>query len=203
MIITDIKEQVKDKKRLSVYIDGRFSFGITKVDAILYKLKINEEITQEKYEKIISENVFAKARDKALKLLGVRARSKKEIEDKLKSDYSAEVIDRVTELLEKYGYIDDEKFANMYARDKFMQRGWSNRRIMFELKQKGVSSDIISRVMEKNNFDNTDTIEKLLLKRLKGKKDIDFKERQKQFNYLASKGYEYDDIKEVMARVLG
>lgn len=174
MIITDIKEQVKDNKRLSVYIDGKFAFGITKVDALLYKLKINDEISKEKYDKILSENIFIKARDKALKLLGLRAASQKEVENRLKGDYPEEVIKRVIDLMKKYGYIDDEKFARMYASDKFRLKGWSKKRIIFELKTKGVAEDIIQRVISESDFDTSAVIEKLLLKRLKGKKDIDF-----------------------------
>ncbi|MGN1318954.1 MAG: regulatory protein RecX [Lachnospirales bacterium] len=198
MKITDIKEQVKDKNRLSIYIDHKFSFGITKVDAIIYKLKIGDEISKEKYDKIISENVFIKARDKALKLLGLRARSKKEIIDKLKADYNEEVINKVLSVLEKYGYIDDEKFAFAFANDKFKQKGWSNKKIIYELKLKGISQDIINKVLEKSDFDTFSAIKKLLEKRLKGKTKIDFKEKQKQFNYLASKGYEFEEIKEAL-----
>lgn len=201
MIITDIKEQTKDNKRVSVFIDNKFAFGITKIDAIYYRLKINDEISQEKYNKIIEENIFIKARDKALKLLGIRARSRKEIEDKLKADYSSEVIERVLSLMDKYGYTDDEKFAKAYADDKFKLKGWSNRRIAFELKKKGVSDKIINNLLAESNYDTASAIEKLLLKRLKGKTNIDFKEKQKQFNYLASKGYEFDEIKEAVDKI--
>ncbi len=202
MIITDIKEQVKDKKRLSVYIDGKFAFGITRVDALLYKLKINDEISKEKYDKILSENIFIKARDKALKLLGLRAASQKEVENKLKGDYPESVIKKVIDLMKKYGYIDDEKFACMYASDKFRLKGWSKKRIIFELKTKGVAEDIIQKVISESDFDTSAVIEKLLLKRLKGRKDIDFKEKQKHFNYFLSKGYEFEEVKEVMDKIL-
>lgn len=202
MKITDIKEQVKDDKRVSVYIDGKFVFGISKVDAIWYKLKIDDEISQEKLDKILNENIFIKARDKALKLLGYRARSKKEIVDKLKNDYSEDIINRVLDLLEKYDYINDEKFATMYSKEKFKLKGWSKKRIAFELRLKGVNNDIISKVLEESEFDTTSVIEKLLIKRLKGKTNIDYKEKQKQFNYLVSKGYEFDEIQEVINKVI-
>lgn len=201
MTITDIKEQSKDKNRLSVFIDGKFSFGISKVDAILYKLKIGDEITLDKYNKIINENVFIKARDKALKFLSLRARSQKEIVDKLKPDYADDVIQRVIQLLEKYNYIDDFAFAQSYAKDKFKLKGWSKKRIAFELRYKGVSNDIIERVFGENDFDPTNAIEKLLAKRLKGRTNIDYKEKQKHFNYLVSKGYEFEDIKDAINKL--
>ncbi len=201
MIITDIKEQVKDNKRVSVYIDNKFSFGITKVDAIFYKLKTGDEISQEKYDKIISENIFIKARDKALKLLGLRARSRKEIEDKLKTDYSQFVIDRVVSLLEKYDYINDENFAKIFSKEKFKLKGWSKKRIAFELRNKGISNEIIEKTLNECDFDTSSVINKLLEKRLKGKKDIDYKEKQKQFNYLLSKGYDFDEVKEAIDKL--
>lgn len=202
MIITDIKEQLKDEKRVSVYIDNKFAFGITKVDAIFYKLKIGDKITQKKYDTIIAENIFIKARDKALKLLGLRARSRKEIEDKLKADYSQEVIDRVIALLEKYYYINDENFARIYSKEKFKLKGWSKKRVAFELRNKGISNEITDKILEETDFDASSVIDKLLEKRLKGKKNIDYKEKQKQFNYLVSKGYEFDEVKEAIDRYI-
>ncbi len=202
MTITDIKEQVTDKNRLSVYIDGKFAFGISKTDALFYRLKIDDVLSEEKYNKIISENIFSKARDKALKLLGLRARSQKEIEDKLKADYSPQVIERVIELLKKYDYINDEKFARQYANDKFKIKGWSNKKIAFELMRKGISSEIINRVIEEADFDASSVIDRLLEKRLKGNRDIDYKEKQKQFNYLLSKGYEFEQVREAIEQYL-
>lgn len=202
MIITDIKEQVKDSNRVSVYIDNKFAFGITKVDELYYKLRIDDEISQEKYNKIINENIFAKARDKALKLLGLRARSRKEIYDKLKPDYSEEVIERVISLLEKYGYLNDEAFAKAYSNDKFKAKGWSKKRIAHELRLKGVSIDIITKILEKSDFDTASVLDKLLEKRLKGKIDIDYSEKQKQFNHLASKGYDFDEVKDAIERYI-
>lgn len=202
MIITDIKQQVKDSKRVSIFIDNKFAFGISCVDALYYKLKTGDEISQEKYNKIIDETIFVKARDKALKLLGIRARSKKEIVDRLKSDYSEEIIDRVIDVLEKYNYINDTAFAEMYAKEKFRMKGWSKKRIYFELRQKGINENTINTVLENSDFDTYSAIEKLLAKRLKGKHNIDFKEQRKQFNYLLSKGYEYDEITEALKKYI-
>lgn len=47
MIITDIKKQVKDTERYSIYIDNKFVFGLSGVDVLYYRLKIGNEIPQE------------------------------------------------------------------------------------------------------------------------------------------------------------
>ena len=53
MIITDIKKQVKDTERYSIYIDNKFVFGLSGVDVLYYRLKIGNEIPQEKYDEIL------------------------------------------------------------------------------------------------------------------------------------------------------
>lgn len=47
MIITDIKKQVKDTERYSIYIDNKLVFGLSGVDVLYYRLKIGNEISQE------------------------------------------------------------------------------------------------------------------------------------------------------------
>ena len=53
MIITDIKKQVKDTERYSIYIDNKFVFGLSGVDVLYYRLQIGNEISQEKYDEIL------------------------------------------------------------------------------------------------------------------------------------------------------
>ena len=55
MIITDIKKQVKDTERYSIYIDNKFVFGLSGVDVLYYRLKIGNEITQEKYDELYAQ----------------------------------------------------------------------------------------------------------------------------------------------------
>ena len=79
MIITDIKKQVKDTERYSIYIDNKFVFGLSGVDVLYYRLKIGNEISQEKYDEILDNVIYEKAKNTAVKFLGYRARSKKEL----------------------------------------------------------------------------------------------------------------------------
>ena len=53
MTITDIQPQVKNQSRLSVFIDGKFAFGIDKNDCLFMGLKIGDTLTQERYNYII------------------------------------------------------------------------------------------------------------------------------------------------------
>ena len=67
MIITDIKKQVTDTERYSIYIDNKFVFGLSGVDVLYYRLKIGNEISQEKYDEILDNVIYEKAKNTAVK----------------------------------------------------------------------------------------------------------------------------------------
>ena len=191
MIITDIKKQVKDTERYSIYIDNKFVFGLSGVDVLYYRLKIGNEISQEKYDEILDNVIYEKAKNTAVKFLGYRARSKKELRD-----------NKVISMLEKYGYVNDEEYARAYVRDCLNLKGWGQKRISLELTKRGIDKNIIENSLPKENTEQLELIEKLLTKRLKGNTNIDFKEKKKHFDYLARRGFLPSDILEVFDKVL-
>lgn len=79
----------------------------------------------------------------ALKLLGYRAQTEKELRLKLaEKKYQPEEIEVVLAKLAKIGFIDDRKFAENYVRDKLSISRRGPRRIYFELIKHGVAKDI-------------------------------------------------------------
>lgn len=200
MKITKIERQEKDEKRFSVFIDDKFAFGLSGVDLLYYKLEVGQELSQEKYNYIIDETIFSKARDKAVKFLSYRARSRKEVYEKLaKEDYPEEIIERVIELMEKYGYIDDYKFSICYIRDKIKINGFGSIRIAHELKEKGVKGDIINETLAQLNLDESDTALAMLTKRYKNRGIVDIKEKNKAYEFLLRKGFSYEIINKALS----
>lgn len=194
MLITAVEKQKKRNNRVSVYIDGKFAFGMTEVDALYYHIKEGAEITREEYDKILNELIFVKARDKAVRLLGFSQKTQKELIQRLSKDYSAEICEKVIELLKNYGYINDEAYSAAFVNDSFKYKGWGSRRIKAELKNRGVSEETIAAAVERAELDEEARAYELLKKRLKGNTSPDYKERAKQYRYLAARGFSYDTI---------
>ena len=186
----------------SIYIDNKFVFGLSGVDVLYYRLKIGNEIPQEKYDEILENVIYEKAKNTAVKFLGYRARSKKELRDKLIKDYDENITDKVISMLEKYGYVNDEEYAKAYVRDCLNLKGWGQKRISLELTKRGIDKNIIEKALPKENTEQLELIEKLLTKRLKGNTNIDFKEKKKHFDYLARRGFLPSDILEVFDKIL-
>lgn len=194
--ITDIQKQKHNSKRYSVFVDGEFAFGLDEVDVLYYKLLNCDEISEEKFNYIKENVVFAKARDTAVKYLSFKARTEKEIVLKLREkEFSDDVIERVCELLKKYDYIDDYKYAGSFLRDKFNLKGFGANRIKFELKQRGVSSEIIEQVFLENEIDEAQKAAELI-ERKYGVFEFDIKEKRRIEGFLARKGFSFSIIGE-------
>ena len=201
MIITDIKPQVKKQNRVSVFIDGKFAFGLDKSDCTFMGLKIGTELTQERYDYIIDNAVYAKAYQKADRYIGFKMRTEKEVRNKLiEEGYSDEITERVIASMLKYKYIDDMSYAIMYAKDCRKLKKWGPERIKAELYKKGVKPEYIENALSESDTEDTEEIiDALLEKRIKNT-PIDLKEKQKHINFLLRRGFKYDDIKNVIEK---
>ncbi|MCD8089565.1 MAG: RecX family transcriptional regulator [Clostridiales bacterium] len=203
MIITDIQRQKHSEKRFSVYIDGKYSFGVTDIDLLYYKLKIGESLSEEKYNEILYNNAYAKAKETALRFLGFRMRSRKEIYDRLKKDdFAEEITEGVIAFLEEYGYIDDKAFAKAYIDEKRRLKGYGGIRLKQELLCKGISREIIDGFSDELENDDIEIIKKAIDKKLKGRPPEDMKEKQRLFGHLIRKGFPYEKAKEALAEYI-
>jgi regulatory protein len=93
-------------------------------------------------------------------------------------------------------YINEERFAKIFAGSKFRVKKWGRKKILFELKARGLSSYCIKMGMaEIDNDDYENTLKELLIKKSKelaGKNPLMI--NQKIATYAMSKGYETDAI---------
>ena len=108
---------------------------------------------------------------------------------------TSEMIQEVVSRLESQNYINDQDFARYFIENRHQNKGISTKRLIQELKIKGIDSDIIEQAMfdqgTGNLFrDEEVEIEKMIKKQLRKTSD-----RQKIIAYLARQGFSYDLIK--------
>ncbi|OPX30598.1 MAG: hypothetical protein B1H08_01235 [Candidatus Omnitrophica bacterium 4484_171] len=144
------------------------------------------------------EHDFNKALNYSFLLLKYRARTRKEIINRLKlKKFPTPVIEKVIESLDDYGYINDANFTSAFIREK-INKGLSKRKIYFDLKRLGVSEEIIKEGISCiNNDDYTKAIRKLVIKKSKQYSGLDNK-NYRLFRYLAQRGFSVDEIREVL-----
>lgn len=143
---------------------------------------------------------YKKAAEKAMSLLLVQERTRKDLTDRLRrAGFSEEAAAYALEYVMGYGYVDDLRFAENYL--AFHKNRRSRKELCYKMMGKGVPADVIARAME----DYCEEDERIaaagqLEKRLKGRAlaSLDKKEREKIMAYLAGKGYPFPVIRQVM-----
>ncbi|MDR2939937.1 MAG: recombination regulator RecX [Clostridiales bacterium] len=135
----------------------------------------------------------------ATKFLNYRARSEKEVHDKLIADYPEEITQKIISALKSYKYIDDEDFARRFATDSANLNNNGLLKIKFGLLEKGVSEEVIENVLSGLDLAEQENIIKLIEKKTSGSHSLDAKGKRKLFNYLANKGFQYSQISSCFA----
>ena len=87
-------------------------------------------------------------KDRAVQFLSFRARSVAEVIRYLRDkDYAAEVIDSTVNRLLEQNYLNDEDFARAWLRNREQLSPRGQQALRYELRQKGVSDQIIDTVL--------------------------------------------------------
>ena len=124
-------------------------------------------------------------------------RCEKEVLEKLsKLGATAKQKAEVVASLIKSNYIDEQRFAEVYARGKFSFKNWGRIKIEFELRSRGISNNSIQEgLKEINSTDYLQVIAKLADSKKKSTLEEDeYKLKEKIARYLYGKGFESDLI---------
>jgi len=143
-----------------------------------------------------------KAKQKAFRLLTIRARSEKELRAKLKErGYDESVVGDVMARLRELRYLDDESFARGWARNLAVNRLWGNIRIKASLRDKGIPRELIERVIRevREEFSEQKALRALLRKK-EGARSLkmDAGDKRRLVQSLMGKGFPLDLIFDVL-----
>ena len=138
---------------------------------------------------------YEEVKEKALRLLEFRAHSEKELRDKLlRCGASGENIERTLDFCRSYGFVNDAEYAKAKARDLLNLKKLGLRRICGELKNKGISDELISEAIYELDLDSMeDTLNKLVRGKLRD--DFSDKNINKCIRYFLYRGYDLRDIR--------
>jgi regulatory protein len=182
MRITAIEPQKKNPRRVNVYLDGGFAFGLTRIVAAW--LKVGQELSEEKIAALQSEDERENVYQKALHFLSYRPRSSAEIRQNLTKRGLSEPL--VEETIQ-------------HLRNAFHPRGKSA--LKMELRRKGLDEEVIGSVLNEQVDEETLAFDaaRKYARRLAGLEWPGF--RQKLGGFLARRGFSYSTIAPVISEV--
>lgn len=198
-IITSITAQ-KNKKRVNINLDGSFGFGLDLENFLRIGLKVNQELTEEEVNEIIKKGELQKCLDKTINFAMVRPRSLKEVKDYFRrKEVDVSLHETILVKLIRLELLNDEKFAKWWVDQRLQFKSKSKKDITFELRQKGIDTNIIKNILDDSEIDEVKIAKELIAKKIyKWQKYEDKIKKQKITQYLAGKGFSWDVIKSVV-----
>jgi len=139
--------------------------------------------------------------DKAAFLCSRSEHCASDVREKLKLwGLSAEDAELVIIKLVEEKYIDDERFARAYVKDKFRFNHWGKQKIAFMLRSKNISSEIMELAFEEIEDEcYSDELRKILTDKEKSVKAKDkYDKRNKLMRFAMGRGFESSQISAVL-----
>lgn len=196
--------EFKPRPRNRVFIrcsGGRF-FTIPEAEAL--PLKLGMRLTVSEIEKLSRIDQYCRGREKAMRLIAIRSRTRQEIMKALESMALLPAIrGGILGELEESGFIDDERFAKEFVRARVDMKRLGPHRLRFELKKRGVSTAIVQKVL-KDEFDieKQERIARELVKKKLSGRVPDEKSARRIGAYLRRKGLDYEVVNRVTYELL-
>ena len=136
----------------------------------------------------------------AMDLLSRREHSKKELFTKLCRKFDSEAVESAVERLCELGMVDDERFAELYAKELYERKGMGDRRIIYELCSRGISGETAKAAVEALHIDcdeSEDNVQRIvdIIEKKYYNITNDEKQRRRAWNALQRLGYSPSDIR--------
>lgn len=207
MKITDISIQHRNPDRVNISIDGKYRFSLDVLQVIDLGIKTGQEIDADRLAELEQESTFGKLYIRAFEYAMIRPRSAKEMREYLwrktragkyktrsgeirdREGISKDVANRVYDRLVKKGYVSDTKFAKHWAQNRNLSKGISRRKLIGELRSKGVEQEIIDDILPSSARHDDSEIDKIIAKKRARYDD------EKLMQYLLRQGFPYDLVK--------
>lgn len=196
MKITDIKQQVKNQSRFSIFVDEKYKFSLSQSGILDTGVRVGKEITQAELDSLVDESISDKAYNGAISLIVRRKRSEWEMREYLKrKDLDPELVDDIVSKLKTYNLLDDQDFAKAWVENRRLLKSTSKRRLQQELRAKRIKDEIINKVLSDDQTDENEVLKSLIERK---KKQTRYQDPQKLMAYLIRQGFNYSDIKDLI-----
>ena len=161
-------------------------------------------LADEDIERLSRIDQYVRGKDKALRMLALRSRSRHELESALAGmEIEPGVRKGILEELRDLGLVDDVRFAREYAGVRIDLKRLGPHRLKFELAKFGVSSAIVDRVLDESfPSGRQEELAREVVGRRLGSRTPDEKDVRRISGLLRRKGFDYGVINRIAYELL-
>ena len=195
--ITCIQVQKRNPDRVIIFLDGEYAFGLSRIVAAW--LHTGQRLAEDKINALCNEDGIEVAFQKALNLLSRKQRTSHEIQQKLvEKGFSSSQIDAVLAKLQKAGFIEDEKYAEMWVENRNSFHPRSQRLVRLELLHKGVANEKIEKALA-GSAEDSELATQAAMQQIRKYESLDWENfRKKLTAFLLRRGFSYGTVAPVV-----
>lgn len=151
-LISAVRRDEKQKNRYHVYVDGTWAFSVHQDILVKYQLLKGTAIDPGLYEQVLQAEERHKAFRAAVRLLGRRPRTARQLEQYLtQKGFAPEVAGEVRMMCEQQGYMDDRDFARQWIDERLRSRPRGKYALRLELLRQGIDKEIVESALDALN----------------------------------------------------
>lgn len=209
MLITKIEDQKRHRDRKNIYADGEFLIGLSEETLIRAAIRVGDEISQERLKALQRTEELVNAKRVALRFLGHRPRTVREVRDKLRAkEFSDDDIAATIDELTRSNLLDDAEFARMYIRNALALHAVGQlllkRKLLLLGVDKATVDDALHETFEHDNAENAAlaAARKYLQKSSTSRKSVDQRvTRRHVAAFLGRRGYSWNVIQPILKKL--
>lgn len=204
-LVTAIRREPGDPPRVAVFVDGRQVFTLPEEVLAKLGLAVGARLGEGEREQLDEASASLKAREAALRLLAVRARTRSELIGRLRrKGHDDAVIGGVVDGLQAAGLIDDRAFAELLADERMRLRPVGRWRLSQELRMMGVPPQVADEVLDRAYGDNPEHELALRVARARVRRSVHGpRTRERLYALLVRRGFTRATAAEVVREVMG
>lgn len=197
----------KNEKNVIIWLDNEEKLFLSYEVLLKNGLRLNSEISESHFSFLIRENQKYFIKQSAYNILSRRVHSVKELQNKLRNKkYDPELINEIINHLISLNLLNDFKFAADFIEEKVKLSAWGKSRLKVELMKRGVSQEIISKLLDENlsedtQYENAVKLAEKKLKILNNRQTDKVILVRKLYTFLQSKGYNYSISKQAVESI--
>ena len=165
-------------------------------------LSVGSEIDADRLRELAAEAELKKAKERAFSMLSGREYTSRQLRERLTRHTDSQTAGQAVARMEELGLVDDESYAERYARELWERKHYGVPRIRQELRQKGLSPGQIEWAVSLLDGDPEEHIRAVLEKKYAAAPG-DEAVKRRAYNALLRLGHRPADVRRVLSAFCG
>lgn len=195
-------------ERVVMRLDGGEEVELPLEVVLRRGLGAGDVLSEEAVAGLHADDVRWRAKEAALRLLAHRPRTQAELRQRLRQKgFDAAVAEECVAGLSERGLLDDAAFAELFARDRVRLSPRGKRRVVQELRGRGVDAEVADRAVQSVlQAEQTDelTLARQAARRWRARDGEEpARARRRLAGYLARRGFGGETVRDIVEELLG